>query len=99
MQFARRLPDWRGDCERHIKGSPGNQEAGNFLNDHKPQIHEGFVSQYQSRTSGWITFTRMEKSMRWSAGPGCVLLGNIESPTFWGQTSLNLAGRGVCVRR
>lgn len=50
MQSARLLPDWRGDCERHINGSPGNQEAGNFLNNHKPQIHGRFVSQYQSRT-------------------------------------------------
>jgi len=69
MQFARRLPDWRGDCERHIKGSPGNQEAGNFLNDHKPQIHEGFVSQYQSRTPGWITFTRCPVSARTASQP------------------------------
>ena len=99
MQFARRLPDWRGDCERHIKGSPGNQEAGNFLNDHKPQIHGRFVSQYQSRTPGWITFTRMEKSMRWSAGPGCVLNGRASSRAGSLLQFCSFAGGGVCVRR
>jgi len=69
MQFARLLPDWRGDCERHINGSSGNQEAGNFLNNHKLQIHERFVSQYQSRTPGWIEFKRCPVSVRTASQP------------------------------